>query len=177
MKNYLFAIVVSIACVACTQEPDENLEKITTTNTPYSGKMSELVKQYSDLSNAMFDEDKAEVDEEAGKLNSMLASQGIQGDAQQWNNWAENAEGHLQAIIKADDIEAKRNAFANLSEVMKTGIEVFGANEKVYWQHCPMALENKGANWVSEDPKIHNPYFGTDMATCGENQAVLVGEE
>ena len=38
----------------------------------------------------------------------------------------------------------------------------------IYVQHCPMADSNKGADWLSKEKKILNPYFGESMLTCGE---------
>jgi Cu(I)/Ag(I) efflux system membrane fusion protein len=38
----------------------------------------------------------------------------------------------------------------------------------IYVQHCPMADSNKGADWLSKEKEILNPYFGQDMLTCGE---------
>jgi len=37
----------------------------------------------------------------------------------------------------------------------------------VYYQHCPMYRDGKGANWLSTQKKIENPYLGQSMATCG----------
>ncbi|HQE11916.1 MAG TPA: hypothetical protein PLQ78_04150 [Flavipsychrobacter sp.] len=38
----------------------------------------------------------------------------------------------------------------------------------VYRQYCPMAFNDKGAYWLSNEEKIMNPYFGKKMLTCGE---------
>ena len=37
----------------------------------------------------------------------------------------------------------------------------------VYYQYCPMAFNNKGAYWMSQDREIKNPYFGDKMLECG----------
>jgi Cu(I)/Ag(I) efflux system membrane fusion protein len=41
-------------------------------------------------------------------------------------------------------------------------------SETLYVQHCPMADNNKGADWLSTEKEIRNPYFGESMLTCGE---------
>jgi Cu(I)/Ag(I) efflux system membrane fusion protein len=41
-------------------------------------------------------------------------------------------------------------------------------DKPVYVQHCPMADNNKGADWLSLEKEIRNPYFGSSMLTCGE---------
>ena len=38
----------------------------------------------------------------------------------------------------------------------------------LYIQHCPMADQEKGADWLSREKEIRNPYFGKSMLTCGE---------
>ena len=37
----------------------------------------------------------------------------------------------------------------------------------IYIQHCPMADNNKGADWLSLNKAIKNPYFGDKMLHCG----------
>jgi hypothetical protein len=37
----------------------------------------------------------------------------------------------------------------------------------VYVAYCPMANNNEGANWLSNDKEIKNPYFGDKMLRCG----------
>ena len=47
-------------------------------------------------------------------------------------------------------------------------IQVFGAEKSgVYIQYCPMAFNDKGADWLSYDSYIRNPYFGDLMLKCG----------
>ena len=63
--------------------------------------------------------------------------------------------------------------FKNLSSRLTNAIEVFGINEKVYHQFCPMADNNNGAYWLSKEEKVINPYFGDAMLTCGEVKQVI----
>ena len=65
-------------------------------------------------------------------------------------------------------IAVQRTAFIRLSNAMAAGLQAFGASEAgIYLQHCPMANENQGADWLSRDYEIRNPYFGDAMLTCG----------
>jgi Cu(I)/Ag(I) efflux system membrane fusion protein len=34
--------------------------------------------------------------------------------------------------------------------------------------HCPMAANNRGADWLQSAEELRNPYFGSAMLTCGE---------
>ena len=39
---------------------------------------------------------------------------------------------------------------------------------ETYLDHCPMANDGKGANWLSREKNIKNPYYGKAMLTCGK---------
>lgn len=73
-------------------------------------------------------------------------------------------------IDKTHSIEKLRNPlFYDLSNVMIQIIETYTPFEKtVYIQHCPMANKDKGADWLSLEKEIKNPYYGASMLTCGE---------
>lgn len=40
-------------------------------------------------------------------------------------------------------------------------------HEEVYVHHCPMAFDDKGADWLYDKRDIYNPYFGEVMLRCG----------
>jgi len=73
----------------------------------------------------------------------------------------------LQALIIETDIEKQRTVFINLSNAMVKVIGSFGIDKKVYVEHCPMADNNNGADWLSLEKEIKNPYFGDKMLNCG----------
>lgn len=70
-------------------------------------------------------------------------------------------------IEKATNIEQQRSAFMLLAEPMRKLVNV-STPGTVYYQHCPMANDGKGANWLSKESTIKNPYYGTQMLTCGK---------
>jgi copper chaperone CopZ len=71
-------------------------------------------------------------------------------------------------ISTSKDIAVQRTAFSNLSSNMIALIKVAKANEAVYLQHCPMANGGKGADWLSKENAVKNPYYGNMMLTCGK---------
>ena len=77
------------------------------------------------------------------------------------------------SISKTSNIKGQRNHFKQLSSNIAVALEVFGINEKVYHQFCPMADNNNGAYWLSKEEKVINPYFGAAMLTCGEVKQVI----
>lgn len=73
------------------------------------------------------------------------------------------------AIKSEEDIEAKRREFNMLSDALwNLTRTVQYDGEKVYYQYCPMAFDNSGAYWLSNNKEIRNPYFGSKMLACGE---------
>ena len=34
--------------------------------------------------------------------------------------------------------------------------------------HCPMANNGKGADWLSKENEVKNPYYGSMMLGCGK---------
>ena len=79
-------------------------------------------------------------------------------------------------LASEPDIEQQRKSFAVLSETLKSVIKTFGTGGKhtVIVFHCPMAFNNKGADWLQDNPDLKNPYFGSSMLTCGNQKEILV---
>jgi hypothetical protein len=71
-------------------------------------------------------------------------------------------------ISTKKDIAAQRDAFINLSKNMIALIKAAKPAEAVYLQHCPMANDGKGADWLSKENAVKNPYYGSMMLTCGK---------
>ena len=90
-----------------------------------------------------------------------------------WMNLDKEIKFYTNYIIKTSDIKDQREHFKSLSLYLTNAIEVFGVNEKVYHQFCPMANNNKGAYWLSKEKKVLNPYFGAAMLKCGEVKKVI----
>jgi Cu(I)/Ag(I) efflux system membrane fusion protein len=95
-----------------------------------------------------------------------------------------NAHNHWMAIEKEvkssgksisenSNIEEQRSHFKHLSAHLTKAVKLFGVNQKVYEQFCPMADNNKGAYWMSLNEKINNPYFGTKMSKCGNTETII----
>ena len=73
----------------------------------------------------------------------------------------------------ATNLEAQRAALADLSEELTPFFEKGLSTGTLYVQHCPMAFDGAGADWLSERAAIRNPYFGEAMLTCGYSTDTL----
>lgn len=81
---------------------------------------------------------------------------------------------HAEHISKnGSNIEHQREHFAQMSEDVYELVKTFGGGQTLYHDHCPMYNNNKGALWLSESKEIKNPYFGSEMATCGSVKEVI----
>lgn len=77
---------------------------------------------------------------------------------------------HIEHYTKIDEV---RNAFVNLSNTMISMATTFKPNETLFVLHCPMANNNKGADWLSNSKEIRNPYYGPAMLACGEVKDII----
>jgi Cu(I)/Ag(I) efflux system membrane fusion protein len=91
----------------------------------------------------------------------------------QWMALEKEIKASAGLISESSNIAAQRSNFKDLSTKLTNAIEVFGVNEKVYHQYCPMADNNSGAYWLSKEENVINPYFGDAMLTCGEVKQVI----
>ncbi len=80
----------------------------------------------------------------------------------------------LISMAENNSLENQREQFISLSENM---INMSASLKKLdiplFVQHCPMANNDKGANWLSNKREIKNPYYGEAMLTCGSVQRVI----
>ena len=93
----------------------------------------------------------------------------VKGDAHlYWMKQLKVFETHGKKIGELKDIEAQRKQFQFVSDALINSLQAFGTEGKaLYKQHCPMAFDNTGGDWISDEKGIRNPYFGDKMMKCG----------
>lgn len=80
---------------------------------------------------------------------------------------------NAEHISESKDIAHQRDHFSALSTAMYQLIKTAKANTTVYYEHCPMYNDGKGANWLSKEAAIKNPYYGSMMLSCGKVQETI----
>ncbi|GAA0886926.1 hypothetical protein GCM10009120_55250 [Sphingobacterium siyangense subsp. cladoniae] len=85
------------------------------------------------------------------------------------NKLATDAAG----ITKNKDVAKQRVAFASLSNTLYELLRVSKVDGPIYYQHCPMFNEGKGAHWLSKENAVKNPFFGAQMISCGSTVETL----
>lgn len=117
------------------------------------GELSAAVKQVGDLKSGF---EKTSMSLFSGKAH---------------DHWMSHSGAALETLNKmalSKDVEEIRALFKPLSAQMVALAKAFGPfDETIFVQHCPMADNNNGADWLSLEKQIRNPYFGDKMLTCG----------
>lgn len=120
--------------------------------------------------------DAGKADEAAGKLrtNTVQLERFLNNDSANTIKLSPDSDSLLWGVdkilaVKDETTEYKRIPFETVSNavyhiIIKTGLTDAG----IYRQYCPMAFNDKGAYWLSNETEIRNPYFGTKMLECGE---------
>jgi hypothetical protein len=107
----------------------------------------------------------ATVQSQLSKADMKLLSGAAHND---WMHYLEGLESSLKEIQTNKDIEVQRKAFSKLSDNLYKSIKAFGLDgTTAYYEFCPMAFNDEGGYWLSDQEKIRNPYFGDKMLTCG----------
>jgi hypothetical protein len=163
-------ILVITACGNNVKESNETMndhsahENTSAANMPATvnikdDKVNALHEHYVHLTTALTNGDAGE---------AKIAANAIEAGAKETPG-AEKVAGAAAKLAAENDIEKQRTIYAGLSDdfialVKKAGV----TGGELYVDFCPMALNDKGAYWLSKNKDIRNPYFGNKMMTCGE---------
>ncbi len=85
-----------------------------------------------------------------------------------WMKVYKDLIAQTDAMVKAKDIEIQRSHFSIVSDNLYELAKVVKPEATIYYQHCPMYQDGKGANWLSVEKTIKNPYYGSQMLSCGK---------
>ncbi|MGJ1263586.1 DUF3347 domain-containing protein [Elizabethkingia miricola] len=138
--------------------PDQSQLKAVFAN--YFSVKDALIKTDASITSAKATELAASI--KAVDMNKLSAEEHIV-----WMKVMQNLITTAESIAKSKDVVKQRGAFAALSEGIYTLAKVSKQDTPVYYQHCPMYNGGKGANWLSKENEVKNPYYGSQMLTCG----------
>jgi RND family efflux transporter, MFP subunit len=147
--------------------------KKTTLSEDAKKSLQPLFDNYFKLKDALASDDFEDAKASGVAMNNSLGKIDMnlfKGDAHSlWMQQSTALKPSLQHIEHLGDIKAIRGKFINISNLMIAIAESFAPlSTAIYIQNCPMADSNKGADWLSLDKEIQNPYFGESMLSCGE---------
>jgi hypothetical protein len=172
MKNYILGLVL-LTLFSCTNNNTSNTGTAADSLAADSTEKKAVVSSGTELSNPVeqeiFDgyialknalvaakfEDSKNI--AAGLSKSLKAREGC-----------ENTALIADQISTARDIATQRKEFTALSsDVIALFRHADLKNGVIYVQHCPMANDGNGGDWLASEQKIQNPYYGDEMMECG----------
>ena len=164
---------------ASNKESDHtNMNERLEVSAKFQEQLKAVFNAYINLKDALVKEDSKSTSTSAKTLLNKLnkVDMKLLSDNKAHNHWM-SLEGEIKSsatsISETSDIKSQRDHFKHLSSHLINAVQLFGINEKVYVEFCPMADNNNGAYWLSKEEKVINPYFGEAMLTCGEVKQVI----
>jgi membrane fusion protein, copper/silver efflux system len=142
-------------------------------------KMGALASAYLPIQDALATDGLSAAQAAANASLTALAAMphdGIDAEAHGvWMGLNQRLKKSLEEVAGAPDLAAARQSFVAISAVMIESVQRFGAvgAGKMNIAFCPMADNDKGADWLQMGDDIRNPYYGSDMLTCGEIKTTL----
>lgn len=187
MNRLLFAALCSLclwACGTATEKPKQSAASAITQpaksklNTKRTADAAALLHEYYALKEALVEGKSAEADAAARKAQNFITSLKVDISADTTDtahvsrlNPLDTMQTGLSQIlaIKDETCEIKRIHFEKVSNGIIQLVKAIELRYNIiYLQYCPMALNDKGAYWLSNSAEIRNPYFGKKMLECGE---------
>ncbi|MEJ7557759.1 MAG: DUF3347 domain-containing protein [Pedobacter sp.] len=121
-------------------------------------KAQTIYNDYISLKNSLVATKYEEAQQSAEKLKASLSNY----------PGCENTALIAGKIFTAKDIPEQRKEFTLLSsDVIAMFKHTDLTSGSIYVQHCPMANNGNGGDWLSSEKKIQNPYYGDEMLECG----------
>lgn len=141
----------------------------------FSQQLTEAAREYFDIANSLVESDPVNAMAAADDFLSALGrvDMGLLEDEPHhiWMDLLGGLNSSAGSISSSGDLDEQRVHFETLSDNLIEAVEYFGLQiDRVYKMHCPMAFDDKGADWLSDKDEILNPYFGDMMLRCGEKR-------
>lgn len=127
-------------------------------------KIGASYEHYLQLKNALIASNSGEAKKAAAELQKSLSAIPA----------GKEAAAQAARISVASGISEQRKSFASLSTAMTSIVKASKLSAgSLYVEYCPMANNNEGAYWLSNEKEIKNPYFGDQMLRCGSVKETL----
>jgi Cu(I)/Ag(I) efflux system membrane fusion protein len=87
-----------------------------------------------------------------------------------WDDLTKQIHIKIKHLSNSENLKTARVRFEPLSKLMIRFTEQFGSSDTIHLAYCPMAFDDKGAQWLQNEEDVANPYFGSGMYRCGDIQ-------
>lgn len=127
-----------------------------------------MLPTYLNLKNALVASDAKLTAIEARKTMDILKKLDLSGIGSMEKTHLNKSIKMLETIAQKEELKNQRAHFVILNEnIVAIASNLNALKDTLYIQQCPMANNNKGAKWISQEKEIRNPYFGEAMLKCG----------
>jgi hypothetical protein len=134
--------------------------------------LENVYNSYFELKDALIQSDGKKASLQAKKLTIELDKIDMHAlqkkDHDSYMLYLDHLNNDAQKISEIENVEKQREIFDELSDNMYALMKAIKPSYTVYQINCPMFNSGKGANWISKEQTIKNPYFGQKMLTCGK---------
>ena len=162
-------------------DPREPVEAGHQAPAAFEGQVGELLRAYFDVARALAEDELEQAHEAMERTQARLGDVDAQLlDQTQRERW-EQIRGPLSEgidrFLAAGGLEPARTAFEPVSEQLEKAVRQFGSGgvASVHLMHCPMAFDNRGADWLQPEAQVNNPYYGSRMLRCGAVTETITG--
>lgn len=155
-----------------TEPVIEAVKEVEIIKSKSSFSINAILDNYLKLKNALTKDDSKGAAEAGKELYATLKnsnSDKIEANIKKtYADITDDAKEHAEHISdNTGKIDHQREHFAMLSKDVNDLIKIFGTDKKIYKDYCPMYDQGKSGYWISEVKDIKNPYYGSEMLTCG----------
>jgi membrane fusion protein, copper/silver efflux system len=182
MKKFILfpLLITSLVFVSCaedtrTTETEETTEQTAESILPSNveNDLQDLLREYYELKEAL-----VEAKPEEGQTTATQMQRIIErieaGEVDGLQEKLNSLKNHLQMLAESGNLDEQRTHFEPVSDEMYDLVREYRFNDHtVYRQYCPMAFNDKGAYWLSDEEPIRNPYFGDLMLQCGSVEETI----
>ena len=137
-----------------------------------TNQLSPIFENYFAIKDALVKTDGKSASENAKELLSAINAVTMEtlkmNEHMVWMKVVDKLKEDASNISASQDAKKQRDFFDTLSANIYELIKVSKQDTPTYFQHCPMANDGKGADWLSKDNTIKNPYYGSMMLSCGK---------
>jgi copper chaperone CopZ len=136
-----------------------------------------IFEKYYEIKNALVKSDSktasAKANDLIASINSIKMEDLTTEEHTVWMKIKSSLANDAGLIKTNKDIAKQRIVFTTLSKNMYALIKVSKQQTTTYYQHCPMYNNGKGADWLSKEKEIKNPYYGSQMLNCGSLEETI----
>lgn len=155
-----------------SEQNHDETTNLRTENLQNTNKLKTIFDNYFELKNALVKSDGRLAASVAKDLLSYIAVVDIDKLTPEehviWTKTMGNLKSNTDKIATSTSIENQRKSLNGLSENFYELIKASKQESVIYYQNCPMYNDGNGGSWLSQETVIRNPYFGSQMLTCGK---------